>query len=88
MPPEKHITHSYPFTRLGQSPWEEDNAWNGYQSVPLHPDDQHYTTFITPWDCYGYPTTPQGYIASGDHYNDKITSSIPNKTKCMDDTLS
>ena len=32
----------------------------------------------------------QGYIASGDGYTrryDEITSSIPNKTKCVDDTL-
>ena len=66
------------------------DAWNGYHSVPLHPDDQHYTTFITPWGRYRYRTAPQGYIASGDGYTrryDEITSSIPNKTKCVDDTL-
>lgn len=66
------------------------DAWNGYHSVPLHPDDRHYTTFITPWGRYRYCTAPQGYIASGDGYTrryDEITSSIPNKTKCVDDTL-
>ena len=66
------------------------DAWNGYHSVPLHPDNQHYTTFITPWGCYRYRTAPQGYITSGDGYTrryDEITSSIPNKTKCVDDTL-
>ncbi len=66
------------------------DAWNGYHSVPLHPDDRHYTTFITPWGRYRYRTAPQGYIASGDGYTrryDEITSSIPNKTKCVDDAL-
>ena len=66
------------------------DAWNGYHSVPLHPDDRHYTTFITPWGRYRYCTAPQGYIASGDGYTrryDEITSSIPNKTKCVDDAL-
>ena len=24
------------------------DAWNGYHAVPLHPDDRHLTTFITP----------------------------------------
>ena len=23
--------------------------WNSYHSVPIHPDDHHLTTFITPW---------------------------------------
>ena len=66
------------------------DAWNGYHSVPLHPNDRHFTTFITPWGRYRYCTAPQGYIASGDGYTrryDEITSSIPNKTKCVDDTL-
>ena len=28
------------------------DAWNGYHSVPVHPDDRHLTTFITPWGRY------------------------------------
>ena len=66
------------------------DCWNGYHSVPLHPDDRHLTTFITPWGRYRYKTAPQGYIASGDGYSrrfDEIVSHIPNKTKCIDDTL-
>ena len=66
------------------------DAWNGYHSVPLHPDDRHFTTFITPWGRYRYCTAPQGYIASGDGYTrryDEIVSSIPDKTKCVDDAL-
>ena len=66
------------------------DAWNGYHSVPLHPDDRHYTTFITPWGRYRYCVAPQGYIASGDGYTrrfDEIVATIPQKTKCIDDTL-
>ena len=66
------------------------DAWNGYHSVALHPDDRHFTTFITPWGRYRYRTAPQGYISSGDGYTrryDEIVSTIPNKAKCVDDTL-
>ena len=70
------------------------DAWNGYHSVPLHQDDRHYTTFITPWGRYRYCVAPQGYIASGDGYTrryDEIlsTSQLSNKdyTKCIDDAL-
>ncbi len=90
---ETHHTQS-PFHQARSVPHSKKktvfDAWNGYHSVPLHPDDRHYTTFITPWGRYRYCTAPQGYIASGDGYTrryDEITSSIPNKTKCVDDTL-
>lgn len=66
------------------------DCWNGYHSIPLHPDDYHFTTFITPWGRYRYKVAPQGYIASGDGYCrrfDEIVSCIPHKTKCVDDTL-
>ena len=66
------------------------DCWNGYHSIPLHKDDHHYTTFITPWGRYQYMVAPQGYIASGDGYCrrfDEIVAHIPNKTKCIDDTL-
>ena len=66
------------------------DCWNGYHSIPLHEDDWHLTTFITPLGCYRYKTVPQGYIASGDGYSrrfDEFVSHIPNKTKCLDNTL-
>ena len=66
------------------------DAWNGYHSVPLHEDDRHLTTFITPWGRYRYRVAPQGYLASGDGYTrryDEIVADVPNKTKCVDDTL-
>ena len=63
---------------------------NGYPSIPLHEDDRHLTTFITPWGRYRYKTAPQGYIASGDGYSrrfDELVSHVPNKKKCVVDTL-
>ena len=90
---ETHHTHS-PFHQASSIPGGTKttvfDCWNGYHSVPLHPDDHHLTTFITPWGRYRYKTTPQGYIASGDGYSRRfaeIVSHIPNKTKCIDDTL-
>ena len=90
---ETHHTQS-PFHQARSVPQGKKktvfDAWNGYHSVPLHLEDRHYTTFITPWGRYRYRTAPQGYIASGDGYTkryNEITSSIPNKTKCVDDTL-
>ena len=66
------------------------DAWNGYHSVPIRPEDRHLTTFITPWGRYRYKTAPQGYAASGDGYTrryDEIVSHLPRKTKCVDDVL-
>ena len=66
------------------------DAWNGYHSVALHPDDRHLTTFIIPWGRYRYRVAPQGYVASGDGYSrrfDEIASDFPDKTKCIDYTL-
>ena len=62
------------------------DAWNGYHSVPIHPDDRHNTTFITPWERYRYKVAPQGFLASGDGYNqrfDAIIADFPDKVKCM-----
>ena len=66
------------------------DCWNGYHSVPLCEEDKHLTTFITPWGRKRYKVAPQGYIASGDGYTrrfDQIVNHVPNKTKCIDDTL-
>lgn len=66
------------------------DAWNGYHSIPIREEDRHLTQFITPWGRYQYCTAPQGYLAAGDAYTrryDEIIQSIPNKTKCVDDTL-
>ena len=90
---ETHHTQS-PFLQARSVPQGKKktvcDAWNGYHSVPICPEDRHLTTFITPWGRYRYKTAPQGYIASGDGYTrryDEIVSAIPNKTKCVDDVL-
>jgi hypothetical protein len=65
------------------------DAWNGYHSVPIRDEDKHVTTFITPWGRFRYRVAPQGFIASGDAYNqrfDAIIASFPNQVKCVDDT--
>ena len=65
------------------------DAWNGYHSVPIREKDRHITTFITPWGRYRYKVAPQGFLASGDAYNqrfDAIISYFKNKVKCVDDT--
>ena len=66
------------------------DAWNGYHSIPLHQDDRHFTTFITPKGRFRYKVAPQGYVSSGDGYTrrfDEIVTDVPQKTKCVDDTL-
>ena len=90
---ETHHTPS-PFVQARSVPHGKKktvlDAWNGYHSVPLCPEDRHLTTFITPWGRYRYKTAPQGYIASGDGYTrryDEIVSGVRNKTKCVDDVL-
>ena len=65
------------------------DAWNGYHSVPILEEDRHTTTFITPWGRYRYKVAPQGFLASGDAYNqrfDAIIADFKNKVKCVDDT--
>ena len=64
------------------------DARNGYHSVPIHEEDRHYTTFITPWGRYRYTPLPQGFVATGDGYTrryDEVVADIPHKTKCIDD---
>ena len=90
---ETHHTQS-PFHQARSVPHGKKktvfDAWNGYHSVPIREQDRHLTTFITPWGRYRYCSAPQGYTASGDGYSrryDEIVSTIPDKTKCIDDTL-
>ena len=65
------------------------DAWNGYHSVAIREEDRHITTFITPWGRYRYKVAPQGFLASGDEYNqrfDAIIANFRNNVKCVDDT--
>ena len=57
------------------------DAWNGYHSVPLHPDDKHVTTFITPWVAIGIAQLARirGVRRWLTRRFDEIISHIPNK---------
>ena len=64
------------------------DCWNGYHSCPLAEEDRHLTTFITEWGRFRYCVAPQGYVASGDGYNqryDNLIADVERKTKCVDD---
>ena len=66
------------------------NTWNGFDYVSLWPEDQHFTTFLTPWGRYFYKVAPQFYLASGDAYTCRYDESIISKlrkTKCVDDIV-
>ena len=66
------------------------DAKDGYHSVPLAEEDRHLTTFITEEGRFRYCVAPQGYLASGDGYNqryDNIIADVPRKTKCVDDVI-
>ena len=66
------------------------DCWNGFHSVPVHPNDYHYFTFVTPSDHYRYKMAPQGWLASGDAYThryNQITSDIDHHIKVIDDSL-
>ena len=66
------------------------DAWNGYHSVPIRPEDRDKTTFITEQGRFRYCRAPMGYIASQDAYTsryDAIIVDIPRKSKCVDDTI-
>ena len=66
------------------------DAKDGYHSVPLAEEDRHLTTFITEEGRFRYCVAPQGYLASGDGYNqryDNLIAEIPRKSKCVDDVI-
>ena len=66
------------------------DAWNGYHSVPLRKSDRHLTTFITPFGRWRYTRAPQGFLSSGDSYNqrfDAILTDFMRKERCVDDTI-
>ena len=66
------------------------DCWHGYHSVPLHPADKHYTTFVTEWGRYRYRTVPQGLISAGDAYTQRkaeLMANITDQATCVDDTI-
>ena len=66
------------------------DAWNGYHSIEICPEDRDKTTFITENGRYRYCRAPMGFLASGDAYThryDLIVADVPRLTKCVDDAL-
>lgn len=66
------------------------DARNGYFQVLLDPDSRHLTTFATPWGRYRFLRVPQGYVCSGDEYNQRTDAAfdgVPNMVKIVDDIL-
>ena len=66
----------------------KSDAWNGYHSCPLAQEDRDKTTFITEYGRYRYRVAPQGFVASGDAYNQRfgrVLDAMERKTRCVDD---
>ena len=64
------------------------DAWNGYHSLEIHPDDRHLTTFMTDMGLFQYVRAPQGFLSSGDGYNrrmDELVCAIERLVRCVDD---
>ena len=55
------------------SPTPEKRHWEfpnlEIPEAPLHPQDRHYTAFLTEWGLYQYKVSAQGHLVSGDEYN-------------------
>ncbi|KAK3885060.1 hypothetical protein Pcinc_010714 [Petrolisthes cinctipes] len=66
------------------------DAWNGFHSIEIRPEDRHKTTFVTEQGRFRYCRAPMGFLASQDAYTqryDTIITDVPRKTKCVDDTI-
>ena len=66
------------------------DAWNGFHSIAIEPDDRHKTTFLTEQGRFRYKRAPMGFLASQDAYTerfDAIIADVPRKSKCVDDTI-
>ena len=58
--------------RIPKNTWKTvTDAWNGYHSVPRQ-SDRHLRTFITPFGRWRYTRAPQGFLSSGDRYNERF----------------
>ena len=66
------------------------DAKHGYFQIAIAPEDQHLTTFITPWKRYQFRRAPQGLVTSGDEYGrrgDQALDGVPRTSKVVDDIL-
>ena len=62
----------------------------GYWQIPIADEDQHLTTFITPWGRYKFLRAPMGLLSSGDEYTrrgDGIMNDMEKTIKIVDDIL-
>ena len=83
---ETHVVPPYKQARLIPAGWFRtvNDCRNGYHSCPLAKEDRPYTTFITEEGPFRYCVAPQGFLASGDGYNqryDNIIADVAWKTK-------
>ena len=66
------------------------DAWNGFHSIEIRPEDREKTTFLTEQGRFRYRRAPMGFLASQDAYTeryDAIIADVPRKSKCVDDTI-
>jgi len=66
------------------------DATTGYWQLPLAPECQELTTFITPWGRFRFLRSPMGLVSTGDEYcrrGDIALSGIENLEKVVDDML-
>ena len=66
------------------------DATDGYHAIELDEESRKLTTFLNIWGRWRYLRLPQGYSAAQDAYTrryDEIIKDVPNKVKCIDDTL-
>ena len=90
---ETHHCQS-PFQLACQIPPNTKNtildAVDGFHAIELHEAHCKLTTFITEWGRYCCCCLPQECLATADVYTkryDNIIKDVPNKVKCVDDTL-
>ncbi len=63
---------------------------HGYWQVPMHPDCQELTTFVTPWGRYKFLRNPMGLVSAQDEYGrrgDLALADLENVCKVVDDLL-
>ena len=87
---DEHVVSPFKQARLipGSVYKTKTDAWNGYHSCPLAEEDRDYTVFNTEWGRYRYCVAPQGFLASGDAYNQRfgrVLDRTERKTRCVDD---
>ncbi|KZS03640.1 Uncharacterized protein APZ42_033587, partial [Daphnia magna] len=66
------------------------DAANGYFQIPLHPDSQHLTIFMTPWGRYKFLRASMGLCSSSDEYNlhaDAAFVQVAQVVRVVDDIL-